>query len=58
MVFCFTVNENKAFHPTYDQRNLFYALHLQIKHGPFIEEKAPQLGVLDFIGKDRRYYLI
>lgn len=47
-------NENKAFYPSYDDRNYLYALNYQIKLGPFNEEKAPQLGALDFVGKDRR----
>lgn len=47
-------NENKAFYPSYDDRNLLYALNYQIRLGAFNEEKAPQLGALDFVGKDRR----
>lgn len=44
----------KAFTPTYEDRNKLAALTLQSKHGPMISEKEPQLGALDFVGRDRR----
>nr|XP_046919685.1 Golgi resident protein GCP60-like isoform X1 [Dermatophagoides farinae] len=50
----FKENEGKAFHPSYDQRNMLVALTLQEKHGKFNQEKAIPLGALDFVGHDRR----
>nr|CDS19236.1 golgi resident protein gcp60 [Echinococcus granulosus] len=45
---------NKAFTLTYDQNLTFSALFNQAKHGPFSPEKAPDVGIFDFIGKERR----
>ena len=46
--------EMKAFTTTYEDRNKLAALTLQSKHGPMMSEKEPQLGALDFVGRDRR----
>ena len=54
----FKENESKAFHPSYDQRNLLVAFSLQEKHGKFNNDKARSLGALDFIGHDRRLVFI
>ncbi|KAM3187586.1 hypothetical protein ACTXT7_002015 [Hymenolepis weldensis] len=45
---------NKAFTLTYDQKLTFSALFNQAKHGPFSSEKAPEVGLFDFVGKERR----
>lgn len=45
---------NKAFSLTYEQKLTFSALFNQAKHGPFSPEKAPDVGIFDFIGKERR----
>ncbi|VDL57366.1 unnamed protein product [Hymenolepis diminuta] len=45
---------NKAFTLTYDQKLTFSALFNQVKHGPFSPEKAPEIGLFDFVGKERR----
>lgn len=45
---------NKAFTLTYDQKLTLSALFNQAKHGPYSPEKAPDVGLLDFIGKERR----
>nr|CDS29545.2 golgi resident protein gcp60 [Hymenolepis microstoma] len=45
---------NKAFTLTYDQKLTFSALFNQAKHGPFSPEKAPDVGIFDFVGKERR----
>lgn len=49
---------NKAFIPTYDQKLYLSALFNQAKHGPFTPEKAPEVGMFDFVGKERRYAFI
>lgn len=47
-------NESKAFHPSFDIRNQMNALMLQAKYGNYDDGKAPDIGVLDLIGKSRR----
>lgn len=47
-------NESKAFHPTFDERNHMNALILQAKYGNFDGARAPDVGVLDLVGKSRR----
>lgn len=46
--------ELKAFIPTYEERNKLAALTLQAKHGPFADDKEPERGAFDFVGRDRR----
>ena len=46
--------ELKAFTPSYEERNKLAALTLQAKHGPFTDDKEPERGALDFVGRDRR----
>ncbi len=50
----FLAQVNKAFTLTYEQKLTLSALFNQIKHGPFAPEKAPDVGMFDFIGKERR----
>lgn len=45
----------KAFAPSYQDRNKLAALSLQSKHGPIAGVKEPQLGALDFVGRDRKH---
>lgn len=45
--------DGKAFTPSYDDRNKFVALSLQVKYGKYVPEKAPGQGVLDLVGRDR-----
>ena len=44
----------KAFTPSYEERNRLAVLALQAKHGPIPGDKEPELGALDFVGRDRR----
>lgn len=48
-------NEGKVFHPSFDVRNQMNALILQSKFGNFDNNKSPDIGVLDLIGKGRRH---
>ncbi|VDN98007.1 unnamed protein product [Rodentolepis nana] len=50
----YKAQNNKAFTLTYDQKLTFSALFNQVKHGPFSPGKAPDVGVFDFVGKERR----
>ncbi|KAM7532706.1 hypothetical protein Aperf_G00000130457 [Anoplocephala perfoliata] len=45
---------NKAFTLSYEQKLTLSALFNQAKHGPFSLEKAPEVGLFDFVGKERR----
>lgn len=47
-------NESKAFHPSFDVRNQLNALILQAKYGNLDSQKAPDIGFLDLVGKNRR----
>lgn len=47
-------NESKAFHPSFDVRNRLNALILQAKYGNLDNQKAPDIGFLDLVGKNRR----
>uniref|UniRef100_A0A5K3F558 ACB domain-containing protein n=1 Tax=Mesocestoides corti TaxID=53468 RepID=A0A5K3F558_MESCO len=49
----YKTNVNKAFILTYDQRLTLSALFNQSKYGQFSSDKAPQVGPLDFVGKER-----
>ncbi|XP_035230244.1 Golgi resident protein GCP60-like [Stegodyphus dumicola] len=46
--------EGKAFHISYKDKLALVAYNQQVSHGKYIEEKAPPLGYLDVIGRDRR----
>lgn len=46
--------EGKAFHISYKDKLLLVAYNQQVAHGKYVEEKAPPLGYLDVIGRDRR----
>ncbi|XP_075976554.1 Golgi resident protein GCP60 [Anticarsia gemmatalis] len=46
--------EGKALHLSYEDRLKLVAYTQQTAHGPLDPNSAPQLGVLDVIGKDRR----
>uniref|UniRef100_A0A6G1S2Z3 Protein TMED8 n=2 Tax=Aceria tosichella TaxID=561515 RepID=A0A6G1S2Z3_9ACAR len=48
-------NENKAFHLGFDERNRMNALLMQAKFGNFDSGKAPDIGVLDLVGKRRQH---
>ena len=48
-------NESKAFHPSFDTRNQMNALMLQARYGDSDDGKAPDIGVLDFVGKRRQH---
>jgi len=48
-------NESKAFHPSFDVRNQMNALILQARYGDHDSGRAPDIGVLDFVGKRRQY---
>ncbi len=52
----FSDKQGKAVHFSYEERLKLSALNCQISHGKFNPETAPPIGVLDVIGKDRRYY--
>lgn len=52
-----TDKEGKAMHFTYQERLQLVALTCQVSHGKFQPSTAPPLGVLDVIGKDRRFAL-
>lgn len=47
-------NESKAFHPSFDVRNRLNALILQARYGNFDNQKTPDIGFLDLVGKTRR----
>ncbi|XP_054723568.1 Golgi resident protein GCP60-like, partial [Uloborus diversus] len=46
--------EGKAFHISYKDKLSLVAFTQQVLHGKYVEEKAPPLGYLDVIGRDRR----
>lgn len=48
-------NENKAFHLGFDERNRMTALIMQARFGNFDDGKAPDIGVLDLVGKRRQH---
>lgn len=47
-------NESKAFHPSFDVRNRLNALILQARYGNLDNQKTPDIGFLDLVGKNRR----
>ncbi|KAI1297924.1 Golgi resident protein GCP60 [Halotydeus destructor] len=49
----FKDNVDKAFHPSYDNRNKLVALSMQAKHGQYTTDKW-EPGAFDFVGKDRK----
>lgn len=48
-------NENKAFHPSFDERNKMIALIMQARYGNHDSARAPDIGTLDLVGKRRQY---
>lgn len=48
-------NESKAFHPSFDERNKMIALIMQARYGNHDGGRAPDIGVLDLVGKRRQY---
>lgn len=54
--FCLiTDKEGKAVHLGYAEKCSLVALTQQVTHGPYDPVSSPPVGVLDVVGKDRRY---
>jgi hypothetical protein len=47
--------EGKAVHLSYEDKLKLVAYTCQVSHGKFNSDTVPPLGVLDVIGRDRRY---
>jgi hypothetical protein len=47
--------EGKAVHLSYEDKLKLVAYTCQVSHGKFNSDTVPALGVLDVIGRDRRY---
>lgn len=47
--------EGKAVHLSYEDKLKLVAYTCQVSHGKFNPDTVPALGVLDVIGRDRRY---
>lgn len=54
IILLFTENSGKAIHLSYEENLKLVAFKQQACLGPFDAEHAPELGVLDVIGRDRR----
>lgn len=52
---CITEKEGKAVHLGYAEKCELVGLTQQVTHGPFDPASSPPVGVLDVVGKDRRY---
>ncbi|XP_048453401.1 Golgi resident protein GCP60 [Rhincodon typus] len=50
----FKEKDGKAFHPTYEEKLKFVALHKQITVGPCSPDSCPEVGFFDVLGNDRR----
>ncbi|XP_072406868.1 Golgi resident protein GCP60 [Chiloscyllium punctatum] len=50
----FKEKDGKAFHPTYEEKLKFVALHKQITVGPYSPDSCPEVGFFDVLGNDRR----
>lgn len=50
-----TEKEGKAVHLGYAEKCSLVGLTQQVIHGPFDPSSSPPVGVLDVVGKDRRY---
>jgi hypothetical protein len=51
----FSEKEGKAVHLSYEDKLKLVAYTCQVGHGRFNPDTLPPLGVLDVIGRDRRY---
>lgn len=49
-----SVKDGKAFHPTYEEKLKFVALHKQVLLGPYNPDTCPEVGFFDVLGNDRR----
>ncbi|KAM7336617.1 Golgi resident protein GCP60 [Alexandromys fortis] len=50
----FKIKDGKAFHPTYEEKLKFVALHKQVLLGPYNPDTCPEVGFFDVLGNDRR----
>jgi hypothetical protein len=58
MVCFFAEKEGKAVHLSYEDKLKLVAYTCQVSHGKFNPDTLPPLGVLDVIGRDRRYVCV